>query len=421
MNDDSFSVEYEKESILIDGSPYLFSVFLSAEDCFALIDTLDKNPNQCRRAISEYIWKRIDVPEEKKPSIDRMMVQADDFFTGIFEKICRDDDALKSIYEARTDDTDICHRFVSALKAEFEDVPLKQLTKASVPLIQIPQISTDVLEAGRIALERWNKIPESVTTAYTNICNMVSQFAQYSDTWFESIQKAIETAYQIGNKISDILQTIYIPELSEEQKERLRVSHGVWGKYGWTQPLSAPEAFLNTPPIDRKDANAKALAYCKNADMEELFVALLNLPHSKKSDVNEAIFAFRNRRYKSCALILFTLIDARMIRLQRKEDRREKDKYREVGKGAAKKLFKRIEKEKDIHKKTFVLFFHENIFSCLLTVFAGANDFKVQPDGINRNFLGHGMLTRKVVRKDCVQLFLLYYNLLDYLGIIYGR
>ena len=421
MNDDSFSVEYEKESILIDGSPYLFSVFLSAEDCFALIDTLDKNPNQCRRAISEYIWKRIDVPEEKKPSIVRMMVQADDFFTGIFEKICRDDDALKSIYEARTDDTDICHRFVSALKAEFEDVPLKQLTKASVPLIQIPQISTNVLEAGRIALERWNKISESVTTAYTNICNMVSQFAQYSDTWFESIQKAIETAYQIGNKISDILQTIYIPELSEEQKERLRVSHGVWGKYGWTQPLSAPEVFLNTPPIDRKDANAKALAYCKNADMEELFVALLNLPHSKKSDVNEAIFAFRNRRYKSCALILFTLIDARMIRLQRKEDRREKDKYREVGKGAAKKLFKRIEKEKDIHKKTFVLFFHENIFSCLLTVFAGANDFKVQPDGINRNFLGHGMLTRKVVRKDCVQLFLLYYNLLDYLGIIYGR
>ena len=126
-------------------------------------------------------------------------------------------------------------------------------------------------------MERWNKISESVATAYTNICNVVSQFAQYSDTWFESIQKAIETAYQIGNKISDILQTIYIPELSEEQKEQLRASHEVWGKYGWTQPLSAPDVFLNTPPTDRKDANAKALAYCKKSDMEELFVALLNL------------------------------------------------------------------------------------------------------------------------------------------------
>ena len=31
------------------------------------------------------------------------------------------------------------------------------------------------------------------------------------------------------------------------------------------------------------------------------------------------------------------------------------------------------------------------------------------------------MLTRKVARKDCVQLFLLYYNLLDYIDIIYGK
>ena len=68
-----------------------------------------------------------------------------------------------------------------------------------------------------------------------------------------------------------------------------------------------------------------------------------------------------------------------------------------------------------------MLFSHENIFNCLLAVFADGKDFKIQPEGINRNFLGHGMLTRKVARKDCVQLFLLYYNLMDYLDIIYGK
>ena len=155
--------------------------------------------------------------------------------------------------------------------------------------------------------------------------------------------------------------------------------------------------------------------------MEQLFAALLDLPHVKKSDVNEAIFAFRNRQYKSCALILFTLIDARLIRLQRDEDRKGRKKRRDSGKNAAENLFKHIAEEQDIHGKTFMLFSHENIIHCLLTVFADGNDFKEQPDGINRNFLGHGMLTRKVARKDCVQLFLLYYNLLDYIDIIYGK
>lgn len=421
MNDNSFSVEYEKENILIDGKPYPFTVFLSAEDCFTLIEALDHKPNQCRRSVAEYIRTRLDIPEDQKPPIDRIIMQEDDFFAGIFEKICRSDGALKSVYEIRTDDSDICHRFVSALKTEFGDVPLKQLTAVSIPKIQVPQIPPNVFETSKIAIDRWNKISETVTTAYTNMCNVVSTFAQYSNTWFERIQQSIEVAYQFGNRLSEILQTIYIPELSEERKEELRVSHKTWGKYGWTQPPSAPDTFLDRPPTDRKDANAKALSYCKNSDMEELFSALPNLPHVKKSDVDEAIYTFKNRQYKSCALILFALIDARLIRLQRKEDRREKDKYREVGKRAAKKLFERIEKEQDIHKKTFTLFSHENIFNCLLTVFADGKDFKIQPDGINRNFLGHGMLTRKVARKDCVQLFLLYYNLLDYLDIIYGK
>ena len=429
MDSDSFYIEYEKENIIIDGNPYPFTVFLSAEDCFTLIDALDHKPDQCRQSMAEYIRTRLDVPEDQKPSADCILAQGDDFFKGIFELLLRSDETLKKFYEAHQDDPDICHRFAAALKDEFGDIPHKQTLTVSIPKIQIPQIQIpqippiplDVFEANRIAMERWNKISESIATAYTNMHNVISVFSQYSDTWFERIRQSIEAAYQIGNRLSEILQTVYIPDLSEERKEQLRISHETWGKYGWTQPLSAPDTFLDRLPSDRKNANEKALLYCKNTDMEKLFTALLDIPHVKKSDVNEAMFAFRNRQYKSCALILFTLIDARLIRLQRKEDRRKKDKYREVGKGAAKKLFERIEKEQDIHKKTFMLFSHENIFNCLLVVFADGKDFKIQPEGINRNFLGHGMLTRKVARKDCVQLFLLYYNLLDYLDIIYGK
>lgn len=287
--------------------------------------------------------------------------------------------------------------------------------------MQIPQMPAGAFNACRTLTEQWSTISEIATNVYTNTLNALSSFAQQSDIWFEKIQHSFNIINQIGNTISTFLQSVYIPELSEEQKEQLRCSHEAWGKYGWTQPPSAPITFLDRPPVDRKDATIKALKYCKNTDLERLFATLLELPHAKKSDINEAIFDFKNRKYKSSALILFALIDARLIRLQRDDDRREKGNYRAVGKGAAKKLFERIEKEQDIHKRTFILFSHQNILHCLLTVFADGKDFRVQPDEINRNFVGHGMLTRKVTRKDCVQLFLLYYNLLSYLDIIYGK
>ena len=47
MDSDSFYIEYEKENIIIDGNPYPFTVFLSAEDCFTLIDALDDKHDQC--------------------------------------------------------------------------------------------------------------------------------------------------------------------------------------------------------------------------------------------------------------------------------------------------------------------------------------------------------------------------------------
>ncbi len=46
-------------------------------------------------------------------------------------------------------------------------------------------------------------------------------------------------------------------------------------------------------------------------------------------------------------------------------------------------------------------------------------DFKRQPDIVNRNFIDHGMLHRNVTKRDRIQIFLLYYNLLEILDIVY--
>ena len=69
--------------------------------------------------------------------------------------------------------------------------------------------------------------------------------------------------------------------------------------------------------------------------------------------------------------------------------------------------------EQNLEKRFFLLLDYENILACFNTVFADAEDFRKRPVVINRNFVDHGMMTKKVIRKDCVQLFLLYYKKLQ--------
>ena len=55
------------------------------------------------------------------------------------------------------------------------------------------------------------------------------------------------------------------------------------------------------------------------------------------------------------------------------------------------------------------------LLSCLNTFFADGNDFRHEPDVINRNFIDHGMNRRRVRKKDCIQLFVALYDLIEFL------
>ena len=50
--------------------------------------------------------------------------------------------------------------------------------------------------------------------------------------------------------------------------------------------------------------------------MEEFWKAFDSVEKIKRSDFEEAIKDFDNRCYKSCAMMLYSLIDGRLIRLQ---------------------------------------------------------------------------------------------------------
>ena len=106
--------------------------------------------------------------------------------------------------------------------------------------------------------------------------------------------------------------------------------------------------------------------------------------------------------------MLFGMIDAKLIRNQTTIG-----KYRPVGGKAAKRLKSKYEQENDKYGFVSMLRF-ANLFSCLETVFAGGENFTNEPTVINRNYVNHGMNQQPVLKRDCIQLFFILDNLLDF-------
>ena len=287
-------------------------------------------------------------------------------------------------------------------------IRVKDIVKPIYSALSIPGIINESLalfgKPSKQLMDEMQKLRDGIKEAYT-----IPKIIDYSE-WFEPLRK-------MAAQLSEIIKNIKIPSISEERKQELLEIHMLWGMYGWTiNPCVEFKTLFNSAPSDKKDADIIALKACSKKEMEKLFGIIMRTKRVKKTDFEEAVFDYKHRQYKSCALVLFSLVDATLIRLQKKSDLNGKG--RKVGLKAVKKVQRRI--EKDVNKELFfTVMFCTNISACLEKMFESGNDFKQQPEVINRNFLDHGMLTRRVSRKDCIQLFLLYYNMLELLDKIY--
>ena len=382
MADLVFSPKHEQVTILIDGDPYTLTAFLSLHDSELFVTASADN---AKNVLAEYIYKRIESDNKDKLTQERVSAQPDEVFEPLIKALLSQSEMLRECYERRDAKEPLCTRFVMAVKDESRTLAAQfseTFKKLVVPMPVFPEL----------------KIVQ---------------------TWSNELTKIADTIKAITAPLNDIWKSFQIPKLSDERKAEIVEAQKKWGMYGWTQPPASPMGFFCDAPLDISDANRQVASYCRDSDMQDVFDMLRKMKRTKKSDLEEAIYDFEHKQYKSCILVLFGLIDARLIRLQRDEDRNPKNNRRPVGLTASQKLFKRIEKEKDINKKVYLLFSYQNVYACLMKVFEDGGDFKKQPEVINRNFVDHGMLHRDVTKRDCIQIFLLYYNLLEFLDIVY--
>ena len=285
----------------------------------------------------------------------------------------------------------------------FEDSVFQEVTQ------NVHELAEAILKPMK-SMESLTRTFEEYTHRYEEISDIVNRAMP------ESIRKALSFFDELGESIARvqeqyrrIFDSISIPSFDEQWLQKRRDSYEKWGEYGWTVIGWAPMKSFFTVPSSRADANATALSYCSDKQIESLFSDLLDKNGIKKTDLREAIDDFRSKRYKSCASVLFSIIDEILIRSMEKG----KKKQRPSGKIAAEIINTKIENAVEVKGMIFHLLSWAGVFAALKVFFEPGTDFKQQPSVLGRNWLDHGMLHRLVKRMDCIQLFLLLENLID--------
>ena len=403
---------HPKLVIKIDGVEYGATAFLSVRDMeyIAGVD-FDQSSIDCKEiTLSILMSHLIDYPEQ---TISKELID-DSEIERFIEAYIDSSDELKTIYIDNKIE-DLFEQFVNSLRIRTEDLS-KQMVENLRPALQ------DFANAIKLSLPPIPKLV--ITPQLQESLNAVSEISKfYADTiqtsmvsmaqvLSESINRILPDYTQAMNSLAQIMgkfaEVFRSPLLSDERKKELQEAFTQWGKLGWTLPPNADLELFYDSPSDEKEAFKIVQPYINKGGMQFIFDILLEMKHIRKSDIKEAIANYEDKRYKSCIMILFSLIDARIIRLQEKKE----GKRRPSGYKGANKYFEKVDADEMIEMSFADALYKYSILSSLSVVFETGDDFKKQPDVINRNFIDHGMLHRNVTQRDCKKLFLLLYNFL---------
>ncbi|MCL2820040.1 MAG: hypothetical protein FWD38_04325 [Oscillospiraceae bacterium] len=413
-----------------------------------------------KKAISLVVHEKINNIYQQGPSLSEIEALDDIVFKPFIEAIVENDEELYKCFNDNVEIESIIERFSVSFITYWESMSnrllesvlvtlspyeklyelanppwLKQLNEAvdlpwlkqvqdkiNQPQFQMLQEMAKSLQSEHDkalpSLEHFELIKNTFNDSELAQMQKITKLTQ--SEWFPVAQQLAEAASsavfpfqrifsQYSTLFNQITAEITIPTLTKERKKKLITSHKKWGEYGWTILLDAPIKFFNTCPDSIKEADKLALAYCKKENMQALFTRLKE-KRIKATDLDEAIYCYNSRKYKACVLILFSIMDAKMIRKQPKAIESEQ---RSTGARAVKKIKDKIDSTSDIDSKIFTFLNYKSTISCLFTIFEDTKDFKKKLPVINRHYIAHGMCIQPVKKKDCIKLFHALYHLTD--------
>lgn len=212
------------------------------------------------------------------------------------------------------------------------------------------------------------------------------------------LSSAINYLETITQSITSAYQSLNLEELAEIYK--------TYATFGWSIP-PAMTYFAKQEVAALEDADAFMLQFCSSENMEHIFCDLRNHEKIDRKDLEEAIDCYNQKYYKACSLLILSMIDGFLLKLQ--QQKIKPSDYRSV-----KTANTQLEK-KSIKKSTFICLQSIITTSCVTKIYERPENFTKKYSFVNRDTFAHGMVTHSVVKTDCIKVFLLLYNILQLL------
>ena len=249
---------------------------------------------------------------------------------------------------------------------------------------------TDLIEwlSSDEALPAFEKINATVEKIVGLSKLMVEGFEVLNDWW--------KSEYP---KICEAIANLNALGYTKEEKQVLIKNYKKWGAHAWSSNAENPATFFSEAPGTLENADSKMRTYCTESNIAAMKDKLIAVGVNR-DDVEEAFCCHKSGFYKSCVLILFALIDHELIS---KGYRRIKDDGTQGTLKSGMGAIGDLKKESLQEHSNSVLFAYlqcVNIMSTLTALFGGDADFKKEPKTVNRNYVSHGMSTRKVTELD---------------------
>lgn len=342
-------------------------------------------------------FKRLNIIKNQLLDFIYVYVKSDDYLQKYFDKQLFESNKTDKIYEAFIDSIEKAnHDYNSSnqniVRKLYNSKVIANINKTAS---LIESLSPKMREAIGRNLSIISKINKNIGfECYFPFVNQIS-----------SIYSKI-TQYVLTNNVLAQNNSLFVKaELAEK-----------WGMLGWT--IFCDDTDLTDVALDDfnyESATKAVLALITDKKIEQLkenLIRELNLKceYKYEEDITEAFNNYYEKRYKSCALLVFALIDGLIISKQIpcKKQRKDNVKYRKVCNKGAKLIIDQASSTLGIKCYPFIC----NLYKVFNKLFCSGDDFSIDQTIINRNLLVHGMLKREVTKADCIQIFYLLLNFL---------
>ncbi len=329
----------------------------------------------------------------------------------------QESDAMEPEPNEEQSDEEGAHDFAALSKLMLRNVDLTALNRSASIAQAIVAKFNQAFDGARIiadAMAPYQETISRIATAYSQF--QMSQLAYPS----ELVDQLSKTARLFGDKMASVVtasiryqdyaETIFEslqPSLDAIRRtiaqydtggfwEKSSAAAERWGDLGWVILDDMPLSMMMSCPDTYPEANR----LCRHMALEQLERLRHDLPNGvrKKADAIEMFELYDARHYKACAMMACSLIEGEFMNWKIAKTGNRK------GNGSPKGLIA-VGGERSAQAAAVRLL---NVVAAHRHFFQSGNGFDRSREGeLNRNFLMHGMMHKKVTQIACVKLILL--------------